>query len=155
MQIIRINLTSLPRGALILLLAGLCARMAGGQAGAQHEGGRLHIDARVSQSGGQSGITNTLFSTWLPQGTAFGGLAGQLSFSGTGAGFSEALVLLGTAPDSPSGCRQRDRTTADALPALSRLWAAILKTNGTATVTLPREFLAAASGSRAAPRVPA
>ena len=140
MQIIRIYLVCGRRGIRSLLLPFLCAALACGGARAQHEGGRLHIDARVSQHGSQSGITNTLFSTWLPSGTAFGGLEGEFSLSGTGSGFNEALLLLGTTQDTQPGCGQRDQTTANGVPALSRLWAAILKSNGTGTVTLPVGF---------------
>lgn len=139
MQIIRINLRPHHRGAAIRL-ACLGAALACGGAGARPVGGRLQIDARVRQHGSQSGITNTLFSTWLPAGTAFGGLEGQLSLAGTGPGFNEALVLLGTTQDRQPDCHLRDETTTREVPALSRLWAAILKNNGTGTVTLPVSF---------------
>jgi hypothetical protein len=130
MQLIRINST-----AALACGAWLC-----GVAAAPPVPSSLPIDVRVAQHGSQSGITNTEFTAWLPPGAAFAGLTGQLSLTGNSAGFSEALLLVGTTADTPASCARRNATASPTVPAVSRLWAGILKNNAAATVGLKVDF---------------
>ncbi len=95
------------------------------------------IDVTVAQSGSKSGIRNHVFTTWLPSGQGFAGLQGNISLTGNAPGFSEALVLLGMTPDDRKACNNRNDTPSPDVPALSRLWAGILKSNDTSTVSVP------------------
>ncbi len=96
----------------------------------------------VAQSGNHSGITNTLFTSWIAEPENFGGLSGGITFSGNAPAFSEALVTLGTTPDLQPACTAKNGSWPATAPPLTRLWAAILKsTSGAGTpVTLPVDF---------------
>ncbi len=95
------------------------------------------ITLTVAQSGADSGIRNRLFTTWLPAGQGFAGLDGRIALAGNAPGFSEALVLLGTTPDDRTSCARRNATIIPGMPAVSRLWAGILKSNDMAPVGVP------------------
>ncbi len=93
--------------------------------------------AHVAQSPGQAGIRNTRFTAWLPPGQGFAALSGQVSLQGNAGGFSEALLLLGTTADGQAACLAQNGQVSSGLPALSRLWAGILKNVGAGTVSIP------------------
>lgn len=94
------------------------------------------VGGTVAQSGAFSGIRTTLFTAWLPPGTGIGGLSGAMTLAGSDASFSEALVVLGTAPVAAPQCAQENGSSPAAPPTLTRFWAGILKSNGTAQVAL-------------------
>ncbi len=96
-----------------------------------------NVALTVAQTGADSGIRNRLFTTWLPAGQSFAGLDGRITLAGNAPGFSEALVLLGTTPDGPAACARRNATTIPGMPAVSRLWAGILKSNDATPVSIP------------------
>ena len=108
----------------LLLAAPACAQAA-------------DISLTVAQTGADSGITNRLFTTWLPAGQAFAGLSGRISLAGNAPGFSEALVLLGTTPDDRATCAHRSATILPGMPDVARLWAGILKSNDATPVSIP------------------
>ena len=95
------------------------------------------ISLTLAQTGADSGIRNRLFTTWLQAGQSFAGLQGQISLTGNAPGFSEALILLGTTPDGRAACAHRNATTVPGMPAVSRLWAGILKSNDAAPASIP------------------
>ena len=93
----------------------------------------------VAQHGAESGIWNHEFTTWLPAGQAFAGLSGSITLQGNAPGFSEALIVLGTAPDpaqTAAACAARNNTISARFPGINRLWAGILKSNNAAPATI-------------------
>lgn len=97
----------------------------------------IPITARVAQSGAFAGIRNTLFTTWVPPGQAVASLAGRMTMSGNQPGFSEALVLVGYEDDDRPTCASRNGAVIPGMPAVTRLWAGILKSNDTRAVSIP------------------
>ena len=102
----------------------------------------IQFNGAVAQSGSRSGITNTIYTSWIAAPENFGGLSGGMTFSGNSAAFSEALITLGTTPDQQTACAAKNGTWPATVPPLTRLWAAILKsTAGTGKwVTLPVNY---------------
>jgi hypothetical protein len=97
----------------------------------------LPASASIQQSGTQSGVTNTVFTNWLPPGVGFAGLSGTVALSGNDVSFSEALVAVGITSDSEAACLQRNGVTGGNLPPMRQLWAGILKLNGAGPVSEP------------------
>lgn len=90
---------------------------------------QVALSYSVMQSGSRSGITNTVFTRWMPPRTGFAGLSGHVSMGGNSNSFSEGLVTLGTTADDQAACAARNATWPQTPPAMQRVWAAILKTN--------------------------
>jgi hypothetical protein len=97
----------------------------------------LPASASVQQSGSLSGITNTVFTNWMPAGVGFAGVSGAITLRGNDPTFSEALVGTGITADTETECLQRNGTTEAHLPAMRQLWAGILKLNGVGPVSAP------------------
>ncbi len=83
----------------------------------------------VQQSGSQSGITNTIFTTWISTNSVFTGISGTFTLSGNDASFSEALVVFGSAPtlNTQATCQQANNTSPSQVPGILRTGAVILK----------------------------
>ncbi len=94
------------------------------------------IVARIAQHGSFAGIRDTLFTTWLPPGSAFAGLSGRIALAGNHPGFSEALILVGVLPGGQAACAARNGAVV-VDQKIPRLWAGILKSNDTALVGIP------------------
>jgi len=95
------------------------------------------ITATLAQQGAIAGIRGTLLTTWLPPMAAIAGLSGSISLRGNDPTFSEALVQLGTTTDGQASCARQNQTAIAGAPALSHLWAGILKSNSAAVVGVP------------------
>jgi hypothetical protein len=90
----------------------------------------ITLSPTVTQSGSMSGITNTLFTTWMPANQSLGALSGSVSLAGNDSSFAEGLVLVGTTTDSQAACTAKNNTQSANLPSMMQIWAGILKTNG-------------------------
>lgn len=95
------------------------------------------IAATVAQTAATAGIRNTLFTAWLPAGSGFAGVSGQVSLAGGAPGFSEALVVLGTTRDGQAACAAQNGAMVSGPPPVLRLWAGILKNTGPSSVSIP------------------
>lgn len=98
------------------------------------------LDNEVAQSGSESGITNTIFTTWLPSNSTFYGLTGSVSLSGNVSGFNEALVVYGYTTGNEAACAAENDTSPSPLPTIYRIGAAILKNNGPSAQKVPIDF---------------
>jgi len=91
------------------------------------------LPAAVQQQGSQSGLTNTIFTSWISSNSRFAGLSGAISLTSNTNNFNEALVEIGSTPvSSQTACNNLNGTSPSPLPSISRLAGFILKnTNNT------------------------